>query len=198
MAGIPPSLTNVASNNVSANVDASTHPSVIQTFKNRVAKFWNVYTSLQNKADIVPAAMKDQYDTLMNRGGYIRSTIETLTNTYDEVSNWLSDVSSYFGFNGLNPQLGNLGFAVTVPLAIVVGASALIVKWLSDAYAMNRKLDAIQKLKSQGYDAQQAANIVNKTTAGGSLISFDFLQKPITITGIVVVSLWFANKKGWI
>jgi len=200
MAGpIPIKLQEIAATtNTSTDADASSHPSVVQMFKDRVRKFWQVYQDLENRADEVPNALKDQYSSLMSQGSYIRSTIETITNTYDEVSTWLSDVWGYFGAAGIDARLGNLGFAVTVPLAIVVGASALIVKWLSDAYAMQKKLDTVQRLQNQGYNADQAASIVKNATTGSSLISFSGLKQPLIIGVLAVAGLWYANKRGWI
>lgn len=186
-------------------VNAADRPSTMQAFRNRVEKFWQTFNNLQAKENEVPSHLRDEYNNIMERGGTIRQTVETLTNTYDAVAEWLSDI---FGLNGADMGLdgvmykdalrGNLGAVQFVPLAIIVSSSAFIVKWLKDAYTMERKLNEYQRLQNEGYSADRAAEIVEKTITGPGFLNLGVNMKPLLWAGGIVAGLWYANRKGWI
>lgn len=188
-----------------ADTNALERPSVMQAFRDRVNKFWSMYTQLENKREEVPENLKSEYDGLMQRGGRIRATIESVTNTYDAVAEWVSDV---FGFSGADMGLdgvvwgdavrGNLGAVQFVPLAVIAGASTLIVKWLKDAYTMERKLSEVKRLTDKGYDEARATELVNKTVSGPGLFNMNISWKPLIVIAAIGGGLWYASKQRWI
>lgn len=188
-----------------ADYNALERPSVMEAFRERVNKFWNTYTQLEQRSNEVPSDLQSEYSDIMARGSRIRATIEYITNTYDAVAEWVSDV---FGFSGQDVGLdgvfwrdvpnGNLHAIQFVPLAVIAGASALIAKWLKDAYTMHRKLDEMKRLEDKGYDSARAAEIVNKTITGPGLLNLGVNTKPLLLLGIAGIGLWYAYRKGWI
>jgi hypothetical protein len=197
---------NVDNTSEGADVNALERPSVMESFRNRVDKFWNVYRNLETRREEVPDKLAPEYNAVMERGGRIRATIESVTNTYDAVADWVSDI---FGFSGTDVGLdgvfwsdvprGNLGAVQFVPLAVIAGSSALIAKWLKDAYTMERKLNEMNRLKEQGYNADRAAEIVNKTVSGPGLLNIGgFNMKPLLWIAAIGGGIWYANRKGWI
>lgn len=188
-----------------ADTNALDRPSVMQSFTDRVNKFWTQYRQLESRGNEVPAQLQDEYNRIMEKGGTIRATIEYVTNTYDAVAEWVSDV---FGFSGTDVGLdgvmwrdglnGNLGVVQFVPLAVIAASSTMIVKWLKDAYTMQRKLDEVQRLENKGYDSKRAAEIVDKTIGSKGLLNIGVSMKPLLLIGGAGAALWYASRKGWI
>ena len=198
---------NVENVSEGANRNALERPSIMETFRKRVNQFWDTYVSLNNRASEVPANLREQYQDVMNRGDRIKATIEYVTNTYDAVSDWISDVFGFNGMNGLDNamprdvirqvKLDGLGAVPFVPIAVIAAASGLIIKWLKDAYTMNRKLDEYKRLQDQGYDAERAADIVNKTVSGPGFFNLGVNLKPLMWIVGGGALLWIGHKQGW-
>lgn len=179
--------------------------SVMQTFRTRVQNFWNTFRNLQARSSEVPSELKAEYDDIMRRGAQIRSTIESITTTYDAAAEWISDVfglsSAEMGLDGVrwrDALSGNLGALPFVPLGIIAGTSLFIVKWLKDAYTMERKLTEHRRLIDAGHDPARASEIVNKTISGPGLFNFNINWQPVLIVGGLGLGLWLATRRGWL
>ena len=160
-------------------------------------EFWGLWKSMENKRGGEAARLpefKQQYTDLMNRGSTIRDSVETVTgmidkvaDVYDNAKQWLSNT---FQFNGVHQPMGAL--PVLIPVAVIGVSLAAMGKWVKDAYALNRRLNAVQTLIDKGMSAERAVKTVavsmpksffgemNKTIplliGGGLLIAF-FMRK---------------------
>lgn len=136
----------------------------VAELKARAQEFAALYARLQSKAaQAAQLGMSSEYNDLMRRGAAIRASVQAVTNAIDSVYN---SVSNLFGLAGVERgHLGNLGVIGLVPIAAIIGAIALIVKWLADAYEQDRRIDAGV---AAGANAQQMTQIL---TGGGGLLS---------------------------
>lgn len=136
----------------------------VAELKARAQEFAALFADLQGKAaQAARLGLSSEYNDLMNRGALIRNSVQSVTSAIDSIYN---SVSNLFGLSGIQrDHLGNLGVIPLIPIAVIVGAIALIVKWLSDAYQLKSKIDAGV---SSGASPQQMTQIL---TGGGGLLS---------------------------
>lgn len=138
----------------------------VNELKARAAEFMNLFSDLETRqAQAAAAGLSAEYNNLMSRGATIKARVLQVTNAIDGVYN---SVSNLFGLSGFKPGsgLGNLGLIPLIPIAIIVGAIALMVSWITDAYTMRNKLAAAQAV---GANAAQITQIASG--GGGGLLS---------------------------
>lgn len=163
-------------------------PSYLKTKAAEMAALFKSLTADQSK---IPAGsdLQAQYNSLMSQGASIMSAVNGATGVFDEVaagwqtwSNWIgnitSDVLNWFNFQTSNTYgsgnqssgTGGLGFIVlAVGAAVVIAGLAAITYWLTQAYSLKAKIDAMQKLTATGVDPTTAANTVNSFQTSGSV-----------------------------
>lgn len=132
----------------------------IAQLKSAVSDFEKTYAALQSQKSI---AQKDpvlyaDYTAIMERGNYVKTVI---TDTLSKLGSALNYVKNTVGMSGM----GDLGALPLIPIAVIAGALALISKWLTDAYAMNKKLNLLDKTyndaKAAGASPQQLQAIAH-------------------------------------
>jgi len=122
--------------------------SKVAQLKDAVASFETTYANLQSQSDIAKSdpVLYADYSNLMDRGAYVKTVI---TDTINKLGGALDYAKSVVGVSGM----ADLGVLPLIPIAVIAGALALITKWLTDAYAMSKKLNLLQ----QTYDDAKAA-----------------------------------------
>lgn len=158
----------------------------VDNFKAKAKTFVNEYLTLQKREDIaaLDPTVKKEYDSLMSKGSYIFNTIKSIASKLDFAIDNL--------MNGNTNTLNGMGVLPLLPIAVLAGAIAAIVAWLSDAYVMNRKLDALEKLSIEtGADPEKLANAISDKNSlinvGGTPFSS---MLPLFIGGIVLYLFW--------
>jgi len=158
----------------------------VNNFKQKAKSFVNEYLALQNRENIaaLDPKTKSEYDSLMKKGSYIFETIKSLAAKMDYA------ISNLMGGN--SNALNGMGILPLLPIAVIAGAVAAIVAWLSDAYIMNRKLDSIEKLHAEsGADpvklSQAIAGKNSLISVGGTPFS---TLLPLGIIGLVLYIGW--------
>ena len=146
---------------------------VITRFKNKAREFWNVWQSLDSKQGAEAVNLpefKAEYEALMDRGLSIKGTVENVTaiidrvaNAYDGVKVWINDT---FGLDGI--QRNSMGaLPILIPVAAIAISLAAMGKWVTDAYQLNKRLDAVQRLIDNGTAPGLAVQMINATMPKG-------------------------------
>lgn len=172
---------------------------VIRQFKERAQDFALSEANL-HKLGVAVARMGDaelekEYGDLVARADWIRSKIQAVTQAID---NAIRTAKSILGLQGLN-AVGQLG-AWFIPIAVIVGAVAIIGYWLADYAKFVRKLQEREQiaadLVAQGVDPQaaelQASRAISESTRGG-LFNVDF-SSPIVIALLIGAGIWLYQR----
>lgn len=169
----------------------------IQKFRNKAAQFWAQWNTLDDMYPTVSRqspAIRNEYQSLMDRGSTIRSTVETISGAidraakvYESVRDW---VSSTFGLNGndINNKVNELGVIPLIPIALIIGSLAAMSKWVSDAYEFNERLKEIRRLEATGLSPAEAAAIVERTMDKGFFGGAGNLV-PIALLGVAALMM---------
>ena len=157
--------------------EAIAKPGMVDDFKAKVAKFVTTFDFLESKRWMVARhpKIKADYDALQKKGVWIKSVIEKATGGADTVKGWWTSV---FG------EASGLGLLPLIPVAVIAASSAMIAKWMSDAFMMAKKLNAIEKLEARGVPPAEASAIVERLSPSALL---DFRLGGLSITTIVVM-----------
>lgn len=122
-----------------------------------------------------------QWRSMLTRADAIAPTLQTLAQTRSAVSGWIGSLGNVYASTvDLTSRaieqaaeavaaarralgLGDLGIAPLVAIGLAAAGGALIVvtKWVSDAYVMAKRLNAMQDLEAKGYTPSEAAAAVN-------------------------------------
>lgn len=144
---------------------------VIGRLKTDVAKFWANYNALLRQKDFIDAhpEMKMEYAGLVRHGTYIKSEINRVNAIIEKVKGWWSYIKAGVGF-------GELGAIQLLPIAVIAGASAIILKWLADVYVFAKKIEEIKRLEAKGLSPAKAAAIVERISPTSGILG-GFLGK---------------------
>ncbi len=154
----------------------------------KAQEFTRLFNDLQSKASQVPPELKAQYDALMNKGNWVKSTIQNVTNGIDFGWNLFSNSPTMSGIFKRIGGLNGMGLLPLVPIAVIFGAVAVMVAWIADAYSMQQK---ISLARSTGANANQAATIIGQGSSGSVVTSVGNFAKSagvlLVIGGVVFV-----------
>lgn len=166
----------------------------VETLKEKAREFINVFSRLQTLEPVAfsdPAAAQ-KYRSLMDRGVAIRDRISYITGLIDHAFEW-------FNSNGSSPpetvaSLQGLG-VLGVGVAVIAGAVAAVVVWLTDAYVQVRELETAESLIAQNVspaDAYRIAREGEKGIIGGFLegVRNNF----VLFTALGLATWWVTNK----
>jgi hypothetical protein len=149
--------------------------STVKDFKDKATEFSQLWNLLSNQSNVVAKATPDiqkEYNDLMNSGSFIKESIQEVTNmidkaaaAYQSVRDWISNT---FGLSGIaiDQKASQLGIIPLLAIGVIAAAVAAMGKWVIDAYTLNKKLDKLAELQSQGYTAQAAADVLAKMDGG--------------------------------
>jgi hypothetical protein len=138
----------------------------------KAAEFTQVFNSLQNMSSVAARdpQLSAEYNALMTKGNYIKSTVSSITGSFDTATNWFANqfsaLQNYIGMNGISRRVGigalirlnGLGVLPLIPIGVILIAVSSIVYWLTDAYTMKQKLDLAAKVQASGGDPGQILN----------------------------------------
>lgn len=107
--------------------------------KAKAREFLNLYNDLEKRSSIAAKnpALNAEYNSLMSKGSYIKSTIEGILGS---------------------DSMAQLNAIPLIPIAAVLAAIAAITAWLAPAYTMQKKLELAEKMLAQGYDPTDIVN----------------------------------------
>jgi len=154
----------------------------VDNFKTKSKDFLKLFETLQNRKSIAyqNEATKKEYDKLINKGGWIYSTIADIAKKLDFFQDTI-------GTNRLN----SMGVLPLVPIAIIAGAVAVITAWMADALVLNKKLDVIERLALQGTDPVKLSESLSEGEAG--LFNIDTSKyQSLLLLGVVGTVLYLA------
>lgn len=184
-------------------------------------KFWKTYQRMAQLGPRVKGTpLEAQYAQVMQRGGTIHKTIDTLhynikqalasagtviQDKYQDAAKWVSgaaqgatqNVKNWFGLNGMD----GLGILPLIAVAGISAAVTAMVGWIGSADDIEDQLDAYERLKSQGKtDAEAIAILRNVQPKDSGLLSkfgipsFEQVGK----LALVGVAIYFVGRKfGW-
>lgn len=167
----------------------------VEALKEKAAEFVNVFSRLQALESVArtDSAASQKYQSLMDRGVAIRDRISYVTGLIDRAFEWFTDQGSTPPETVANLQ--GLGL-LWIPAAVVAGAVAAVVAWLSDAYVQVKELETAQQLIAQGVppaDAYRIAREGEKGIIGGFLegVRNNF----ILFTALGLAAWWVTNQQ---
>ncbi len=128
----------------------------------------------------------EQYDSLINKSGYIVSTVGFLTSA-------INKAVDYFGIDLEGDGLGALPL---VPIAAIAASIAVMGKWVSDVYIFRQRLNEVRRLEAGGMDPRRAAEIAIKRDPGILASLGDNIFKPLVPISIIAAGFWFWHKYG--
>jgi hypothetical protein len=142
----------------------------VDNLKEKAKEFTKVFSQLQSDSGRVPQNLRAEYDAIMSRGSWVKATIQQVTSGIDSAWSAVQSIPMLNGLRNVN-NLRGMGIVPLIPIAVIAGAVAVIVAWLSDAYSLQQKINLA---KSTGASPSQAANIIGAgsgSTAGGFIQS---------------------------
>lgn len=182
-----------------------------ETAKNQLIQkadeFAQAYNDMISKQSIIKAnpQLADEYDALMSKGDYIKSTVQNITGSFDAVSGWFNNVLTNFtnsiGLSGLPIQPNyneiakrtGMGFIGVVSVAVISVCIAAIVYWLQDYEKFNTKVQLVEKAASQSTQQQDVFKQIWEAVMGGGSTSGNIkdASKYIAIAGVSIAALYF-------
>lgn len=137
----------------------------VEDFKNQAAEFARVFSRMRELRYIAEqdASASIRYADLMGLGNTIMDKVQYVTGLIDSVYGW---VGNFFGVETRDEYLNDIGAVPLIPIAVIVGASAFIVTWLSKAYVQLRELEAVERLLNEGYTAEEAYKLARGEQGG--------------------------------
>lgn len=140
----------------------------IEEFYSKLREFESLFTLLSDEAP--PDELKSDYETVMNRGNILKTTISAALNSIAEIKSWFSSGGIMEKEND-----GNLGIVPVVlgaAIIAVMGAITAITVWLGSAYELNTKIQESKRLKAAGYSAAEITSMLSAYGGGaGSIFS---------------------------
>lgn len=111
-------------------------------------------------------ALSSEFDSIMRRAAELRATIGDYLAKIDAAVQWLkgagSWISDVFGFNGLGALPALIG------IGAIAAALAAVTKFLTDAWALSRRIEEQQRLEARGLSPQEAAAVVERSAVGSA------------------------------
>lgn len=170
----------------------------LDKFRVEATRFRDAFLALGSTREFAQSRpeLKAEYDALSSRGQTIKSTVEYITRTVDQVTGFFSDAwastssaaKRFFGLGIAPPR--NLGIIPLIPIAAITGAVALMAKFVSDVYLFERKVGEQKRLEDQGLSPGEASSIVRNTVGGGLFDVLGGLKWPLLAAG----GVWFFVK----
>ncbi len=149
----------------------------VNDLKAKAKEFVDMFKKLSARKSIAESDSKlaGEYNSLMDKGEWIKNSVEFITNKIDWAYNTF--------FSGAQ-QLGLIQ-GLVIPIVAITGAIAAITAWLADAYMLDRKLDHLEAQIAAGIDPTVAQEGISSTYEKGSLINID--GSPFVSAGILFV-----------
>ncbi|MEN9924366.1 MAG: hypothetical protein RL268_492 [Pseudomonadota bacterium] len=132
-------------------------------------------------------ALSGQYDAIMGRAAALRQTIGDYLSKIDTAVQWVKGagqwVADAVGLNGL-------GFVpVLIGIGAITAALATVTAFLSDAWALSKRIEEQHRLEARGLSPQEAAQVVDRSTAASAGSSW--IKQLAAVLGVAALG-WLA------
>ena len=153
----------------------SLYDRTVANFTAKLKVFYENFSAMRLQAGFVRdhPELQQEYEGLMQRGGFIDTQIKRAKSAIDSVKTGWDWFLATIGLGAT----GELGLLPLMPIAIAAAAGAvvLITKWLTDVFIFSRKIEALKELEAKGaITGREAAGAILKAGPVGLL---DVLQK---------------------
>jgi len=166
---------------------------MLQNFKNKATAFNQKFEKLKTMRSQVAnyPALNREFNTLVNRGASIKTTISTITGGVDSVVQWFNNLF------GKSDQVNGLGLLPLIPIAIVAGSLVAMGKFATDIFLFQRRFEETKRLEQRGIKPARAAEIVAGKAPIGVIAGMTReVMIPVTIAGTLLIAGWyFLNAK---
>ena len=141
---------------------------LVARFRQAAAQVDDVLSRLrsQEAAARTSAALSAEYDEVMARASSLRATIADYLGRIDAAVQWLKGagawISEAFGLNGLGALPALIG------IGAIAAALAAVTKFLTDAWALSKRIEEQQRLEARGLSPQDAAAVIERTTTASA------------------------------
>lgn len=159
--------------------------------------------------------LRAQYDGMLARANELAPKLATLKRIYDQLSGFFGKTADVYrgavdatslaiekvagGISAARRALG-LGELGIAPLVLAIGAGAALVtigatvKWITDAFAMSKRMNALMELEAKGYAPEQAADVLNRVLGkpGEKVGGLEATAAQLLWIGGLLLLGWFA------
>jgi hypothetical protein len=184
------------------DADEQTFWREVEKFKLKADEAYTLWQKLRTKrqAAVANPELQREYDDVMGQAESIQAKASDVERVAAQVREGMGDtIKSWFGLEGYEharQKVSQLGFIPVLAVGLVAGAIAWISTWLSKAYVVDRKLDAVEALVDKGVDARTAGDMVADKGDPGALSSFfGNLGTGVAVAGLAAVVLYFFFQK---
>jgi hypothetical protein len=159
--------------------------SMLEKFKAKTREFSDAFNRLTSmRVDAQSSqSMRDEYADLVETGQSIKDKIQYITQKVDDATGFFSNLFDFDGFgmvrNSVNRHPVGLGILPLIPIALMGGALAYMGSYIADIYLFERKITEQKRLESQGYNADDASQIVQRTVKKGMFAGAADIAKPV-------------------
>lgn len=165
----------------------------VDEFKAKADDFYSLWQRLRAKRALAaqdPQALQE-WNALMGEAESVTAKVSDVEYAINQAKSW---TSGFFGIDNMRAGFGDLGLLPFV-IAAVAGAIAWLGSWILKGNALDRKLDSLDSMISQGFSPAQAAAALTEqeptflTELGGGL------GKGLAFAGLAAVVLYFVFEK---
>lgn len=183
------------------------------------AKFWNEVDKFKAKADEAytlwqslrakrlaaqaDAKLYAEYIDVMDKAEDITGKVSDVEKVVAKVRSGAADtIKSWFGLEGyeharqrVRSHMGEMGY-IWIVVSVVSAAAAWIASWISEAYVVDRKLQAVENLTAQGVPISEAGKLISDKSPEGALEIFaGKAGLGVALAGVAAVVLYFFFEK---
>lgn len=183
------------------------------------AEWWNLVAQFRDAASRVDAVLStlrgqegvarsdpglsSEYDAIMGRAAELRATIASYLGKIETAMGWLRSLTSAVPFSESSPDapqgtmeaegwsLNGLGaIPIIIGVAAISAALAAVTKFLTDAWALSRRLQEQARLEASGLTPQQAAAIVERSSGDSAATSIAKSLGKVALLGLAAWMGW--------
>lgn len=148
---------------------------------NKAAEFSRLYNELQRRgaSALANPSLAADYQSIMDKGAYIKSSVTAITSTFDSASDWfnntLASLKNAVGLGAVPMALNyhaiarraGMGILPIASVGVILACITAISYWLTSAYELKRKMDFIEQSKAGGTGDKGVQDLVNSLFGGG-------------------------------
>lgn len=175
---------------------------LVAQFRDAASRVDQVLATLRGQESIArrSAALSADYDAIMGRAAALRSTIADYLGKIETAMSWFRQVVPFSESSPDAPQgtwdaegwgLNGLGaIPIIIGVAAISAALAAVTKFLTDAWALSRRLQEQARLEAGGLSPAEAAAIVERTSGDSALSSVVKSAGKVALLGLAAWAGW--------
>lgn len=169
----------------------------VDEFKGKADDFYSLWQRLRAKRTAAardPKALQEWND-LMGEAESVTAKVSQVETAINQAKSW---AGGFFGVDNVHNGMGDLGLLPFV-IAAVAGAIAWLGSWIAKGNALDRKLDSMDAMISQGFSPSQAAAALSDQEPGFLTALGSGLGKGLAFAavGAVLLYYFFEKKRGF-